>query len=259
MYCSVFVLPRVSLYRRVLQMYSGGTEQDGNKLEWGSNPETDWRCRRPRSRSRFLLVIDRRQLSALRDWELRCTLPSSHRVFYLQKLTIRAGMVARSVLAHRLRLSAALPYTRHARALTTQQHQPPPSTQNSRSEPPPKKVPLPPQTWLTKRVEESPMARAAFVRLITLMGYGSAKQYAGRRAFAMYSNLCVPRSDAESAFWKEGVFLSAIIGYSCRPRRSLLAVKTGSLGAQLFSSEVPSSAMYIFARIRLCMCDYSRA
>ena len=103
------------------------------------------------------------------------------------------------------------------------------------------------------------MARAAFVRLITLMGYGSAKQYAGRRAFAMYSNLCVPRSDDESAFWKEGVFLSAIIGYSCRPRRSLLAVKSGSLGAQLFSSEVPSSAMYIFARIRLCMCDYSRA
>ncbi|KAM5541907.1 hypothetical protein V8D89_004636 [Ganoderma adspersum] len=113
-------------------------------------------------------------------------------------------MVARSVLAHRLRLSAALPYARHARALTTQQHQPPPaSTQNPRPEPLPKNVPPPPQTWLTKRVKESPMARAAFVKLITLMGYGSAKQYAGRRAFAMYSNLCVPRSDDERVFWNE--------------------------------------------------------
>ena len=49
------------------------------------------------------------------------------------------------------------------------------------------------------------MARAAFFKLISLMGYGSAKQYAGRRAFAMYTNLCVPRPDEESAFWKDGM------------------------------------------------------
>ncbi|TBU38556.1 hypothetical protein BD309DRAFT_994376 [Dichomitus squalens] len=84
--------------------------------------------------------------------------------------------------------------------------------QPSTSNPPPagnlaKDVPPPPQTWLTKRVKESPMARAAFLKLITLMGYGSAKQYAGRRAFAMYTDLCVPRPDEESAFWKDDCHL----------------------------------------------------
>ena len=56
------------------------------------------------------------------------------------------------------------------------------------------------------------MARAAFLKLISLMGYGTAKQYAGRRAFAMYSNLCVPRPDEERAFWKDGVYRFIIIG-----------------------------------------------
>ena len=51
------------------------------------------------------------------------------------------------------------------------------------------------------------MARAAFFKLLNVMGYGSAKQYAGRRTFVMYSNLCVPRADEESAFWREGTCL----------------------------------------------------
>ena len=49
------------------------------------------------------------------------------------------------------------------------------------------------------------MAKVVFFRLLSLLGYGSAKQYAGRRAFAMYSKLCVPRADEESAFWKDGM------------------------------------------------------
>ena len=48
------------------------------------------------------------------------------------------------------------------------------------------------------------MAKLVFMRLISLMGYGSAKQYAGRRAFAMYEKLCVPRADEERAFWQDG-------------------------------------------------------
>ncbi|PIL26878.1 hypothetical protein GSI_11058 [Ganoderma sinense ZZ0214-1] len=136
-------------------------------------------------------------------------------------------MVPRSVLAHRLRLSAAVPvpvpYARCARSLTTQQQHPPASTQNSnqnsRPEPRTTDVPPPPQTWLTKRVKENPTARAAFVKLITLMGYGSAKQYAGRRAFAMYANVCVPRSDEEGVFWREEYLLPRLAdydyGYGC--------------------------------------------
>ena len=62
------------------------------------------------------------------------------------------------------------------------------------------------------------MARAAFLKLISLMGYGTAKQYAGRRAFAMYSNLCVPRPDEEGAFWKDGACILAMFGRFFVPR-----------------------------------------
>ncbi|KAI0751677.1 hypothetical protein C8Q80DRAFT_1158894 [Daedaleopsis nitida] len=54
---------------------------------------------------------------------------------------------------------------------------------------------------------ENPAAKQAFFVLLNLLGYGSAKQYAGRRAFAMYSNLCVPRPDEESTFWRDGCHL----------------------------------------------------
>ena len=56
------------------------------------------------------------------------------------------------------------------------------------------------------------MARVAFLKLISLMGYGTAKQYAGRRAFAMYSNVCVPRPDEEGAFWRDGACIFMIPG-----------------------------------------------
>ena len=60
------------------------------------------------------------------------------------------------------------------------------------------------------------MAKVVFFRLLSLLGYGSAKQYAGRRAFAMYSKLCVPRADEESAFWKGGeCLLRFILSFSC--------------------------------------------
>ena len=75
-----------------------------------------------------------------------------------------------------------------------------PNTESPRVEQPPP----PPQTWLTKKIKEDPAAKRVFFALLKLLGYGSAKQYAGRRAFAMYSQLCVPRPEEESAFWKNG-------------------------------------------------------
>lgn len=39
--------------------------------------------------------------------------------------------------------------------------------------------------------------------MANIMGYGSPKQVAGRRAFAMYEQLCVVRPDEDMAFWQE--------------------------------------------------------
>ena len=124
-------------------------------------------------------------------------------------------MVARSLLAHRLRLSLSTTSPRYVRCLTTQQKPIPENrdgalandTPQTSSAPEPSHVeqpPPPPQTWLTRKIKEDPAARRVFFMLLNVLGYGSAKQYAGRRAFAMYTKLCIPRPDEESAFWKEG-------------------------------------------------------
>ncbi|KAI0653453.1 hypothetical protein C8Q70DRAFT_1035488 [Cubamyces menziesii] len=122
-------------------------------------------------------------------------------------------MLGRSLsLAHAQRSACA----RHARALTSQASSssssstpsspPSPSTPPSSSSSPqtPNKQPASPQqAWLTKTIRQSPVAKSAFLALAGLLGYGSTKQYAGRRAFNMYSELCVPRADNEAAFWKK--------------------------------------------------------
>lgn len=60
------------------------------------------------------------------------------------------------------------------------------------------------QSWLTRKINSSPSAKSAFVKLANAMGYGSPKQVAGRRAFNMYRDLCVGRADEESVFWVNG-------------------------------------------------------
>ncbi|KAJ8495534.1 hypothetical protein ONZ51_g1634 [Trametes cubensis] len=128
-------------------------------------------------------------------------------------------MLGRSLsLAHAQRSVCA----RHARALTSQASSsssstpsspPSPSTPPSSSSSPqtPNKQPASPQqAWLTKTIRQSPVAKSAFLALAGLLGYGSTKQYAGRRAFNMYSELCVPRADNEAAFWKK--VITAVLG-----------------------------------------------
>ncbi|KAI0357314.1 hypothetical protein OH77DRAFT_1451631 [Trametes cingulata] len=100
---------------------------------------------------------------------------------------------------------------RHVRALSSQPpspHQPqspPPSPSSSSSSSKSRRPP--PQTWLAKTIKQSPAAKKAFLSLAGLLGYGSAKQYAGRRAYNMYSELCIPRPDDEAAFWKDACHL----------------------------------------------------
>ncbi|KAH9850533.1 hypothetical protein C2E23DRAFT_835582 [Lenzites betulinus] len=101
---------------------------------------------------------------------------------------------------------------RHARSLATQKpassaasSSPPPpfAAQPSTSSPSTSTQPPPPQqTWLSKTIKQSPAAKQAFLTLAGLLGYGTAKQYAGRRAYNFYSELCIPRPDDEAAFWR---------------------------------------------------------
>ena len=64
----------------------------------------------------------------------------------------------------------------------------------------------PPKNWLTKKLEESPAAKKAFLNLVNAMGYGSAKQVAGRRAFAMYEKCCITRAEEDRQFWQNGTY-----------------------------------------------------
>ncbi|KAH9940622.1 hypothetical protein B0H21DRAFT_575531 [Amylocystis lapponica] len=110
-------------------------------------------------------------------------------------------MVARSILARRLRQSApAFSFARGRFAATAAAPKPQPlnSAPETQTPPPPRR----PQSWLTKKLEGSPAAKSAFLKMATLLGYGSAKQVAGRRAFAMYEQLCVPKPDEDTDFWQ---------------------------------------------------------
>ncbi|KDR65768.1 hypothetical protein GALMADRAFT_131306 [Galerina marginata CBS 339.88] len=60
----------------------------------------------------------------------------------------------------------------------------------------------PPKSWLTRKVETSPTARRIFFNLTNLLGYGSEKQVAGRRALAFYEQVCAVMPDQESDFWQ---------------------------------------------------------
>ncbi|KAI0816065.1 hypothetical protein BC628DRAFT_1405762 [Trametes gibbosa] len=118
------------------------------------------------------------------------------------------------MLAPRRLARSAPAAARHARSLATQpsssssaSSKPPPppadSQQPSPSSPPANTRPPPPQqTWLAKTIKQSPAAKQAFLTLAGLLGYGSAKQYAGRRAYNFYSELCISRPDDEAPFWR---------------------------------------------------------
>lgn len=114
-------------------------------------------------------------------------------------------MVARSILARRLRHASLYPSPRRLASSAAQ----------LKAKPSPKLQPVPPpephaqpsapqRSWLTQKIRETPAARNFLLGLAGMLGYNSPKQLAGRRAFAMYEQLCVPRADEERAFWQNG-------------------------------------------------------
>ena len=61
-------------------------------------------------------------------------------------------------------------------------------------------------SWLTRKLKQSPMAMRVFLKVFGGLGYGSSKQIAARRAFALYEQLCSGRADEDNAFWAEGMY-----------------------------------------------------
>jgi len=59
------------------------------------------------------------------------------------------------------------------------------------------------KSWLTRKVEASPTARAAFLAVAKALGYGSPRQLAGRRAFVLYENICAVKPDHDLEFWQK--------------------------------------------------------
>ncbi|KAF8903866.1 hypothetical protein CPB84DRAFT_1835768 [Gymnopilus junonius] len=74
--------------------------------------------------------------------------------------------------------------------------------------PAPTKVqPEQPKSWLTRKVETSPTAKRIFFGFTNLLGYGSDKQVAGRRAQGFYEQLCAVMPDQQLEFWQKECFL----------------------------------------------------
>ncbi|KAF8225210.1 hypothetical protein L208DRAFT_1425509 [Tricholoma matsutake] len=59
------------------------------------------------------------------------------------------------------------------------------------------------KSWLTRKVEASSSAMKIFLKLTNLLGYGSPKQIAGRRAFALYNKICAVQPDQDRSFWQD--------------------------------------------------------
>ncbi|KAF8637500.1 hypothetical protein AX17_002785 [Amanita inopinata Kibby_2008] len=59
------------------------------------------------------------------------------------------------------------------------------------------------KTWLTRKIETSPTSKRVFLAFAKVLGYGSPKQLAGRRAFALYQNICAERPDEDKEFWQK--------------------------------------------------------
>ncbi|KAI9449711.1 hypothetical protein BJY52DRAFT_1306179 [Lactarius psammicola] len=63
------------------------------------------------------------------------------------------------------------------------------------------KAPPPEQSWLTRKLRQSPTAMRVFLKVSGALGYGSSRQVAARRALALYEQLCAGRAEEDREFW----------------------------------------------------------
>ena len=66
------------------------------------------------------------------------------------------------------------------------------------------KAPPPEQSWLTRKLKQSPTAMRVFLKVFGALGYGSSRQVAARRALALYEQLCAGRAEEDREFWAQG-------------------------------------------------------
>lgn len=115
-------------------------------------------------------------------------------------------MVGRALLLRQLRhanrLSASLPARRYAQKVGSAPQAPQPQKVD------PSPQPAQPQSWLTRKIKTSPRARKLFFMFTDMLGYGSPKQVAGRRAFVLYEHVVAVTPDADTHFWQQGAILS---------------------------------------------------
>lgn len=78
--------------------------------------------------------------------------------------------------------------------------------------------------WLSKKILENPTSRSLFLKFMTLFGYGSKKQIAGRRAMYLYESLCAVKAEEDRDFWRNGAFFKYLLHFSFVSRRSIKMV-----------------------------------
>ncbi|GJE96969.1 CBP3-like protein [Phanerochaete sordida] len=112
-------------------------------------------------------------------------------------------MVARSILARRLRQAHFQNVARRSLSTSPLLHQKAaPATPQTPPSPPPK--PEPKRSWIEQKLRQSPTAKKLLFNVASVLGFNSPKQIAGRRAYMMYEELCVRKAEEDSAFWQDG-------------------------------------------------------
>lgn len=62
--------------------------------------------------------------------------------------------------------------------------------------------------FLSRYLMRNPGAMRAFIKMTNIVGYGSPRQLAARRALVLYERLCAARPEEEMDFWRNGVCCS---------------------------------------------------
>lgn len=131
---------------------------------------------------------------------------------------VHTAMVARSILARRLRQPTLQVVARRYAStspLSKQKSLHASGSQHPIPEAPKAPAPEREESWLTRKVKSSPTALKAFTGMATVLGYNSPKQVAGRHAYQLYDQLCVPRADEEQEFWQDGELATCALRKSC--------------------------------------------
>jgi hypothetical protein len=97
------------------------------------------------------------------------------------------------------------------------------------------------KSWLTRKVESSPSAMKIFLKLTNFLGYGSPKQIAGRRAFALYDQVCAVKPDQDRSFWQDGVFDPT---FEALPLKSFRMLSTTNISVLVYGNQPPCLASY---------------